>query len=129
MTVYQSFSFDCAHRLTGVPPDHKCAAMHGHTYLLTVYITGEPDPETGMVIDYADLAMAVEPIVAEIDHKTLNDIEELSNPTTEVLTPWIGRQIMWALPGRRITVEVKESSTTGCIWESGVIAAEVLTHE
>jgi len=116
VTIYKSFKFDSAHRLTGVPPDHKCAAMHGHTYELIVYITGKVDA-SGMVIDYADLAAAVEPILRQIDHKVLNDVHGLHNPTTEVLAPWLWRRVAAALPGHPdMSVEVKESSTTGCFY-------------
>lgn len=115
MTIYKSFTFDSAHRLTKVPADHKCATMHGHTYILIVFVTGEPG-SAGMIIDYADLARAVEPIVRQVDHKTLNEIHGLENPTTEVLAPWLGRQISAALPECRIHIELKESSTTGCTW-------------
>lgn len=115
MTIYKRFTFDSAHRLTRVPEGHKCATMHGHTYVLIVYVEGEPD-ESGMIIDYAELAAAVEPVVALVDHQTLNEIEGLENPTTEVLAPWLWERISSALIGYRIWVEVKESSTTGCVY-------------
>lgn len=122
MTIYKSFTFDAAHKLTRVPAGHKCANMHGHSYVLIVYVTGEAD-ENGMIIDYGDLAAAVAPIVAQLDHQTLNDIHGLHNPTTEVLAPWIGRRVCAALPGFAIRVEVKESFTTGCTWEPRAISA------
>lgn len=115
MIIYKEFTFDSAHRLTRVPADHKCATMHGHTYRLIVSIHGEPD-DRGMVIDYAELANAVGPIVASVDHQTLNQIYGLENPTTEVLAPWLWRRINAALPDYQMSVEVKESSTTGCIY-------------
>ena len=55
MTIWKTFTFDSAHWLPKVPVGHKCGRVHGHTYQLTVYVTGEPD-ESGMIIDYADLA-------------------------------------------------------------------------
>lgn len=115
MTIWKRFTFDSAHFLTGVPDGHKCARMHGHTYRLTVSITGEVD-ERGMIIEYAELAAAVEPVVAQVDHYTLNDIPGLENPTTEVLAPWLWDRIAAALPGFMIAVEVEESSTTGCVY-------------
>ncbi len=115
MTIYKEFTFDSAHKLTRVPAGHKCANMHGHTYRLIVSIHGEPD-ETGMLIDYADLAAAVAPIILQVDHQTLNDLHGLENPTTEVVAPWLWRRIHAALPEHKMTVELKESSTTGCIY-------------
>lgn len=116
MTIYKEFTFDAAHKLTRVPAGHKCARMHGHTYRLIVSIEGEPD-ESGMIIDYADLAAAVEPILAQVDHHTLNDLHGLENPTTEVVAPWLWRRIHAALPKHVMTVELKESSSTGCVYD------------
>lgn len=116
MTIYKEFTFDSAHKLTRVPAGHKCANMHGHTYRLIVSIHGEPD-DRGMLIDYAELASAVEPIIRQVDHQTLNDIHGLGNPTTEVVAPWLWRRIHAALPGHAMTVELKESATTGCRYD------------
>lgn len=116
MRIYKDFTFDSAHKLTRVPAGHKCANMHGHTYVLRVFITGEPD-DRGMLIDYAELADALAPIIKQVDHQTLNDIHGLDNPTTEVLAPWLWRRIKAALPDYDIAVEVKESSTTGCYYD------------
>lgn len=115
MTIYKEFTFDSAHKLTRVPADHKCATMHGHTYRLIVSVHGEPD-DRGMIIDYAELTDAIAPILRQLDHQTLNGIHGLDNPTTEVLAPWIWRRLHAALPDYKISVEVKESSTTGCIY-------------
>jgi 6-pyruvoyltetrahydropterin/6-carboxytetrahydropterin synthase len=116
LRIYKDFTFDAAHRLTLVPPEHKCATMHGHTYRLRVFVTGPTDAK-GMVIDYAELATVVEPLVAQVDHQTLNNVAGLENPTTEVLVVWLWRQINAALREYTIAVEVKESSTTGCYYD------------
>ena len=59
-----------AHRL----PFHEggCRNIHGHSYSMTVELTGEPDTN-GMVMDYFDLVSIVEPFVKEIDHSFLCD--------------------------------------------------------
>jgi 6-pyruvoyltetrahydropterin/6-carboxytetrahydropterin synthase len=59
-----------AHRL----PFHEggCRNIHGHSYSMTVEISGEPD-RNGMVLDYFDLVKIVEPMVKEIDHAFLCD--------------------------------------------------------
>ena len=58
----------------------------------------------------------VERLKGLVDHHMLNEIPGLENPTTEVLAPWVGRLLLVALPGRKIEVEITESSTTGCMW-------------
>lgn len=119
-TIAKTFDFDAAHFLPNVPDGHKCKRMHGHTYRVTVYVTGKPDPETGMICDYQDIADAWGPVHAVLDHHTLNDIEGLENPTTELLAPWVFKRLAAQLPGLS-RVRVYESSTTFCevtTWEA-----------
>jgi 6-pyruvoyltetrahydropterin/6-carboxytetrahydropterin synthase len=67
----------------------KCANRHGHghNYTLEVTVAGAPDPETGMVLDLAELKRILdEEITARLDHRHLNhEVPELAGqiPTTE----------------------------------------------
>lgn len=119
MTIYKTFTFDSAHRLTKVPPDHKCYALHGHTYQLTVYVSGTPD-KRGFCggADYSEIKTATEKILLHLDHRYLNDVDVrlLHNPTTESLVAWIWPRLKVELPNVS-KIELKESSTTGCIYE------------
>lgn len=108
VTICKSFDFDAAHWLPLVAAHHKCHRMHGHTYRVEVIVCGEID-ERGMVCDYAEIAEAWVPIHAEIDHRCLNEIPGLENPTTEILAPWILARLPMAT-----RVRVYESSTTWC---------------
>jgi len=50
-----------------------CAGDHGHNYVLEVSVGGDPDPETGMVLNLKDLDRVVrEALVAHVDHHHLN---------------------------------------------------------
>lgn len=114
ITISKSFDFDAAHWLPKVPRGHKCRRMHGHTYRVEIILSGELDTR-GMVVDYAEIAAAWAPLHKRLDHHTLNRISGLSNPTTEVLAPWILRQLERAFPARlSLAVRVYESSTTWC---------------
>jgi len=106
------FDFDAAHWLPNVAPDHKCHRMHGHTYRVEVICEGEVD-DRGMVVDYAEIAEAWAPIHAILDHRVLNDIPHLSNPTTELLAPYIFEILTRSLPSLK-AIRVYESSTTWC---------------
>lgn len=108
----KQFDFDAAHFLPRVAADHKCRRLHGHTYRVDVVLCGQPD-ENGMLIDYADVAEAWSPVDAMLDHRCLNDIEGLENPTTEVLAQFIVAMLVDALP-LLDHVRVYESSTTWC---------------
>ena len=54
MEIFKEFTFEAAHRLPIVPPEHKCARLHGHSFRVAVHVRGEVDADTGWVIDFAD---------------------------------------------------------------------------
>jgi 6-pyruvoyl tetrahydropterin synthase/QueD family protein len=55
MNIYKQFTFDAAHFLPKVPEGHKCKAMHGHTYHVTVFVSGPVLEEAGWVIDFSEV--------------------------------------------------------------------------
>jgi 6-pyruvoyltetrahydropterin/6-carboxytetrahydropterin synthase len=111
--LVKDFRFEAAHWLPNVPEGHKCRRMHGHSFRGEVAVRGEIDPQTGWVIDFAELRRAVDPIVLRLDHYLLNEIEGLENPTAERLAVWIWQQVAPALPSLfRITIE--ETCTSRC---------------
>jgi len=112
LRISKTFDFDAAHWLPFVAKDHKCHRMHGHTYRCEIICAGELDAR-GMVVDYAEIANAWAPIHAAIDHRVLNEIDGLANPTTEVLAPWILAKVLPVLPCV-VAVRVYESSSTYC---------------
>lgn len=112
LNISKTFDFDAAHRLPLVPESHKCARLHGHTYRVELVLAGEPD-ERGFVADYAEIAAAWEPIHAQIDHRYLNEIQGLENPTTEALARWLFERLLVPLP-LLVRLRVYESSTTWC---------------
>ncbi len=116
MIIYKQFSFDSAHFLPNVPIGHKCKDLHGHTYHLTIYAEGELLEKEGWVLDFSDLKKVVNPIIDVIDHKLLNNIPGLENPTAEILSTWLWKQIKPLLPAL-IRIELKETPTSGVIFE------------
>jgi 6-pyruvoyltetrahydropterin/6-carboxytetrahydropterin synthase len=115
MEIFREFTFEAAHRLPNVPPGHKCARLHGHSFRVVVHVEGEVDATAGWVVDFADLADAVEPLRAELDHYYLNEIEGLENPTSEHLAMWIWERLATTLPGLSQVV-VRETCTSGCTY-------------
>ncbi len=116
MELIKEFTFEAAHRLPGVPSDHRCARLHGHSYRVLVHISGEVDPVSGMVMDFADVTAAFKPIINEyLDHYYLNEVPGLENPTSENLACWIWRRLSPTLP-MLSAVEVRETCTSGVIY-------------
>jgi 6-pyruvoyltetrahydropterin/6-carboxytetrahydropterin synthase len=115
MLIHKIFHVEAAHRLPHVPPGHKCARLHGHSFRIEVHVEGDLDPVRGWVMDFADIKSAFQPIHDRIDHHCLNDIEGLENPTSEILAAWIWRQLKPALPALSRIV-VHETCTSGCTY-------------
>jgi len=111
--IFREFTFEAAHRLPNVPPGHKCARLHGHSFRVEVHVEGDVDDTAGWVTDFADLADAFEPLRAKLDHYYLNEIEGLENPTSEHLAMWIWERLATTLPGLSQVV-VRETCTSGC---------------
>ena len=98
------FGFEAAHRLPELPSDHKCATMHGHSFVAEI--------GGGPAMQLADAARA---IYNALDHRCLNDISGLENPTSEILAGWIGER----MKGEGVTsgaVVVAETCTSRCIY-------------
>lgn len=113
--IFVEFGFEAAHRLPNVPEGHKCARLHGHSFRFEVHLEGEIGAESGWVIDYAEVREAARGVRDELDHRYLNEIAGLENPTSEVLARWIWERLEGVVPGLAAIV-LRETCTTGCIY-------------
>lgn len=113
MEIYKAFTFEAAHLLPNVPPEHKCARLHGHSFRVEIHVSGPVGEYSGWVMDFGDLKTAFEPILDQLDHYYLNDIEGLENPTSENIARWIWQRLIPALP-LLSAVMVHETCTSGC---------------
>lgn len=113
--ITKSFTFDAAHWLPEVPEDHKCRRLHGHTYEVVVGLEGATDPRLGWVVDYGEVSRVVDPVVRELDHRCLNDLAGLQNPTAELLAAWIFERLRPCLP-QLADVTVRETPRTSAIY-------------
>ena len=116
MQIYKTLKFDAAHRLTGVPPTHKCSAMHGHGFEIEVHLKGEVDAQTGFIMDFGDLAEVCEPVLQQLDHAILNEIDGLENPTSENMSVWLWNILKPQLP-LLCQLVIRETPTSGCIYQ------------
>ncbi len=116
MEIYKEFTIEAAHRLPFVPDDHKCARLHGHSFRIKIHVAGDLDPELGWVQDFADISAAFAPVFEKLDHRYLNEVPGLENPTSENLCIWIWNELAPSLPLLN-RIEVCETCTSGCIYE------------
>ncbi|QDP27137.2 MULTISPECIES: 6-carboxytetrahydropterin synthase QueD [Bradyrhizobium] len=85
--IGRTYRFEAAHHLPKVPDGHKCKNMHGHNYRIEVVLSGKLD-ERGFVADFAEMDADVFPLIRQVDHRVLNDVPGLENPTAEVIAAW-----------------------------------------
>lgn len=116
MEIYKKFSFDSAHKLTCVPEGHPCGNLHGHTFSVSIHIKGPVDASSGWIQDFADIKSAFKPILKQLDHHYLNDIDGLSNPTSENICRWIWRRLKPTLP-LLSKIVVAETPTSTCVYQ------------
>lgn len=115
MRIYKEFKFDAAHRLTKVDKSHKCGNLHGHTFILEVHLEGDVDPDMGWILDFNVLVAAVNPIIDQLDHTVLNEVDGLENPTSENLSVWFWNHLKLQLP-LLSQIVIKESPSSGCVY-------------
>jgi len=113
MDIFRTFRLEAAHLLPNVPEGHKCRRLHGHSFRVDVHVSGPVGEETGWVMDFADVKAAFAPLHDALDHRYLNEIEGLENPTSENLARWIWNRLAPRLPGLS-RVDVRETCTAGC---------------
>jgi 6-pyruvoyltetrahydropterin/6-carboxytetrahydropterin synthase len=113
--LVRDYRFEAAHRLPRLPATHKCHRLHGHSFMFQVALAGEVDPETGFLLDFAEVDAAVAPVLARLDHYFLNEIEGLENPTSEVLAHWLWQRLRPRLP-LLVSITVAETCDARCIY-------------
>jgi 6-pyruvoyltetrahydropterin/6-carboxytetrahydropterin synthase len=114
--LIREYRFEAAHRLPKVPPGHKCARLHGHSFKIEVAIVGPVDAETGWFKDYEAVDGIFRPLHDQLDHHYLNEIQGLENPTSEILAGWIWDRMKPVLPELERVI-VHETCDARCEYE------------
>ncbi len=110
LEISKDFRFEAAHYFGHKPEGHAFRRIHGHSFEGSVTLRGEAGDTTGWVRDLVETGGIVERLVAdELDHRMLNEIPGLENPSLENLCLWIFGRLKDALPGL-CAVEVRRPS-------------------
>ncbi|MEU0715615.1 6-carboxytetrahydropterin synthase [Streptomyces lavendulocolor] len=111
-TIGKTFDFEAGHRLRSLPPEHKCARQHGHTYEVEVILTAPALQKPGFVTDFGDLAPFKRYLDTELDHQNLHEVVDFE-PTSELLARhlagWFIQNVQPEIAGRLIAVQVRET--------------------
>jgi len=113
--IFKIFSIEAAHRLPRLPGSHKCSRLHGHSFRIEIHISGAIAEPEGWVQDFGDVSQVFKPLFDALDHRYLNEIEGLENPTSENLARWIWVRLKPTLP-QLSKIVIHETCTAGCIY-------------
>lgn len=110
----KEFRFDAAHTLTRKIEVEPSLRIHGHSYRAEVVLRGEPDPSTGMLMDLGLFERSLEEARNGLDHRFLDEINDLGPATMENLAAWIWRKVKPVCPNLwRVTVR-RDSDAGAC---------------
>ena len=115
MELFVKFDFAASRQLPNLPASHPCSRLHGHTFYVELTLTGEIDETTGWLLDFADVEREVDDVKQKLDHRYLNEISGLQNPTTEILATWLWRELKDKL-STLAAVKVQEHPSRGVIY-------------
>jgi 6-pyruvoyltetrahydropterin/6-carboxytetrahydropterin synthase len=96
--VWRRYRFQSAHWLPNVPPGHKCGRLHGHGFEVIVHANTTLAAQDDLALDYDQLDALWAPLHFELNYRCLNEIEGLTNPTSEVLAAWLWQRLKPDLP-------------------------------
>lgn len=116
MRIYKEFRFEAAHFLPSAAPDSPNARLHGHSFRARVTIEGTPNPETGYIFHFDELAHAMEEARDALDHRFLNEIDGLAAPTLERIAIWLWNRLENRIPGLAEIEIARDSCQEGCIY-------------
>lgn len=93
--IGRSYRFESAHFLPKVPDGHRCKNLHGHNYRVEFILKGPVDAR-GFVMDFGEIDTETLPLIAQLDHKLLNEVPGLDNPTAEIIARWFLERTQFA---------------------------------
>jgi 6-pyruvoyltetrahydropterin/6-carboxytetrahydropterin synthase len=116
-TLRCTFQFEAAHLLPNLPPQHKCSRLHGHSFHGEIAVAGPLDPHLGWVMDFGDIHKSIQSFILEnLDHRYLNEISGLENPTSENIAAWLWDKMQPHIPGL-CEIVVGETCQTACHYQ------------
>jgi 6-pyruvoyltetrahydropterin/6-carboxytetrahydropterin synthase len=111
-TLFVRENFAAAHRLESY--HGKCEALHGHNFRVEALFEGEGVGPEGMLIDFAILKSHLRTILADLDHKYINEIDFFKEraSSSEYMAVYVYGRLEEMIA--KETVKVKEVR----VWES-----------
>lgn len=113
-TIGKTFTFEAGQRLPSLDEGQTCSRQHGHSYTVELILHADTLVPPGFVTDFGDLEPFAQYIKDTLDHRNLNEVEELDfEPTSENLAQhlaeWAEKHLQPHIPGRVAAVRVSET--------------------
>lgn len=105
--VIKKLEISAAHRLS-LDYESKCSNLHGHNWIVTVYLRSETLNQNGMIMDFTEIKRRIQD---KLDHKVINDVVDF-NPTAENMAKFICDE----LAPYCYRVEVEESENNKAVY-------------
>lgn len=87
-TVVKRLEISASHKLR-LNYESKCQNLHGHNWIIYIYLKAKNLDENGMIYDFSLIKKQIQ---RKLDHKNLNEVLEV-NPTAENIAYWICEEI------------------------------------
>ena len=119
--LYIDTHFSAAHTLKDYPGE--CARLHGHNWLVRVYVRCRQLDALGIGLDLKVMKEKVKEALQELDHAHINDLPPFRdiNPTSEHIARYLYRELGRRLNTDRVRVtkiKVSETPNAGVFyWE------------
>jgi len=128
--IYKEVQIDTSHRLLHYKG--KCANLHGHRWKVEVWMEGEPDPATQILIDYS----LIKKVIGKYDHQIIHNrddpmvacmekfqhvITTPGDPTSELIAAIIRDDLYAVCRDLKIPATVPKIR----VWESPTSCAEL----
>lgn len=111
-------TFDSAHALRGYKG--PCENMHGHTFRVQVFLSGEKLNKLGLLMDFREIRNELKKILDKFDHQNLNEVSEFKNqnPSSENIAKIVFEELKKTFPHVAKVTVWESASTCATYWES-----------
>lgn len=106
--VQKTIEISASHQLQ-LSYESKCENLHGHNWIIEIYMKSKNLNQDGMVMDFTHIK---DEIKNKLDHQNLNEVLKF-NTTAENIAKWIKEQ----LGEKCYKVKVQESKDNIAIYE------------
>ena len=115
MLLFKKYYFDAAHFMPDFDISHDYKKMHGHSYEVTIKLSGEICKKKNWIVDLESLDKVVKPVLKRLDHSVLNEVDGLEKPTSENIAKWIWIELKKKLSNLE-SIEINRPRIGGCIY-------------